>query len=246
MGLPLVELLEPVVDRLRGVDPAGQSYPFSQRLLSLRKEAFAKLPGGAEGPTAARAAKEMARICLTHIGRVPAMVDGIRDQLASPETPAPMKLAHALCLKYLAAPRDLLPDDLPDAYGFVDDVILLWAALGLREHYIAHAPERVKVARASIRQLSMAVPRDIAAPLETALGEMQRLVQPVARLPEDTVLSMVQQIIANPAAPPPAPPKAADVPPDPPLFSIPNGTLAAEPGGGVSYRFDDGGSVTLD
>ena len=245
MALPLVELLEPVVDRLKAVDPDAQSGEFARNLLRLRKEAFAGLPGGASGDRAQQASLAVARRVLREIARIPRLVDGVRDQVASPDSPAAMKLSHALCLKYLVDPRDLLPDDLPAGYGFIDDAVLLWAALGTREHYITNDQSKVAVARSAIRLLGLAVPRDVADQIELALREIQRLVQSIPALSEDAVLKMVRQIIAKPTAPPPSPPRATELAPDPPLFTIPDGRVTIGKDGRYIYEADDGNQIPL-
>lgn len=64
---------------------------------------------------------------LTIVKRMPEMMDVMTQRMYSRDVDPVVQCALATVLAYVVQPRDLIPDDAPGGYGFIDDAILLHA-----------------------------------------------------------------------------------------------------------------------
>ena len=64
---------------------------------------------------------------LTIVKRMPEMMDVMTQRMYASDVDPVVQCAVATVLAYVVQPRDLIPDDSPGGYGFIDDAILLHA-----------------------------------------------------------------------------------------------------------------------
>ena len=124
----LLGLVHNVTDVVSAIDPVADAPEFVDTWLTHRPEqrqiAFPEVSGDAERQTAFRM---FAAGALTIVKRMPEMIDVMVERLQSDEVDPAVQCAVATVLAYVVQPRDLIPDDAPGGYGFIDDTILLHA-----------------------------------------------------------------------------------------------------------------------
>ncbi len=146
-----------------------------------------------------------ALMCIKGIPRIGEFLAGrTRSRGVSPQ----VRCAIAGVLAYLVQPRDLIPDDAPGGYGYLDDSVILRA--GLVEYLkMDPAPEfDLEEEEKHINMVASLVPPAVLPALQVAVGSMSTAFQLMSILPATMAEFTLQQIVANPlqAAAPAAPP----------------------------------------
>ena len=210
MGAVLDELLDEVVEGIAALDPDGAAPRFAGELTRARPDLFA-----GEGEVTRRTAAAQ----LTLVCGLPALVEAVRTAAAQPATHPAVRCALVGALAYLVQPRDLVPDDAPAGYGFVDDCLLLRGAVSDYFDLLPAPPASIERERLQLRLLALAVPRDRLGDLQEALGGIWRLFQRLLLLPPGEVEATRRAMESDPlafalpgAAPDPATPPAAPGP----------------------------------
>lgn len=206
----LDELIDTVVAGIAAIDPDEAVPRLAAELARGRPDLFTD---GCE--TAARvAAAQLGLICA-----LPSLVDAVRGAAARPATHPAVRCALTGALAYLVQPRDLIPDDAPGGYGFVDDCLLLRGVVAEYFDLLPSALATVERERLNLRLLALAVPRARLDDLQEALGGIWRLFQRLLLLPPAEVQATRKAMEAAPlalplpgAAPDPAPPLCAPGP----------------------------------
>ena len=247
MEAPLLDMLGRVCERIGELHGEYDAERFAGVLLARRADAFAGLPGGAQGETAQRLALRLARKQLALVGEVPGMVEAIAASLDTPTDPPALRLMQVAALASRVNPGDLMPDDMPAGYGFVDDSIVLRAmAVTVPPLYGLDAAQ-VARERLVIDFHGMCVPRAIAPELVRSVQASTTLVQMLGFLPPALVEGSIRKLLDEPLVPLQA---------QPPegmgwgmsqgsWFRLPEGVVEELPDDGVWYRMDEEHGVAL-
>lgn len=145
---------------------------------------------------------------VTLVKEVPQMLDLFVKLVRSGKTDPHLRCALAGVLAYLVQPHDIIPDDAPGGYGFVDDCILLHVGMA---HYLSGLPARgdeVGKHVNSIQVLANIVPRPVQPVLAMAVQGVGMTFQLLQMVPPELVELTTRQAIAQPlqmSAPQPPP-----------------------------------------
>jgi uncharacterized membrane protein YkvA (DUF1232 family) len=247
MQAPLLDMLHRVCERIGELSPESDAERFAGVLLARRADAFVGLPDGPTGEVALRLALRLARKQLQLVGEMPGMVEAIASTLDVPTDPPALRLMQVAALAYLVNPGDLLPDDMPAGYGFVDDSIVLRAMAVTVPPIYGMDAAQVARERLVIDFHGLCIPRIIAPELVRSVQASTTLVQMLGFLPPALVEDSIHKLLEEPLVP---------LQSQPPSgtgwglsqgswFHLPDGVLEELPGDGVRYRLDSETDVVL-
>jgi Protein of unknown function (DUF1232) len=174
-------------------------------------------------------------------------VEAIVATLDVPTDPPALRLMQVAALAYLVNPGDLLPDDMPAGYGFVDDSIVLRAIAVTVPPLYGMDATQVARERLVIDFHGLCVPRAIAPELVRSVQASAALVQMLGFLPPALVEGSIQELLDDPLMPLQGqPPSGMGWGPSPGgWFRLPDGMVEALADDGVRYRLDEETGVTL-
>ncbi len=135
---------------------------------------------------------------LVYIKDIPAIAEMMIDKVRKRSTDPALRCALVGVLAYLVQPRDLIPDDTPGWYGYVDDSAILRA--GLIEYLNVlppHATEAEKQ-RNTLQMFGSIIPLDLVPALQLAIEGMSMTFQLLRMLPPQLLEITTEQAIANP------------------------------------------------
>jgi uncharacterized membrane protein YkvA (DUF1232 family) len=247
MQAPLLDMLSRVCERIGELHGEYDAERFASVLLARRAEAFAGVPDGATGETAQRLALRLARKQLALVGEVPGMVEAIVSTLHEPTDPPALRLMQVAALAYLVNPGDLLPDDMPAGYGFVDDSIVLRAMAVTVPPLYGMDATQVARERLVIDFHGLCIPRAIAPELVRSVQASTTLVQMLGFLPPALVEDSIRRLLDDPLVPLQSQPPSGMAwgLSQGSWFRLPEGVVEALEGDGVRYRLDDETGVAL-
>lgn len=158
----------------------------------------------------------IARGVLVHIKEMPTIVDIMVDRVQSRRTDPAIRCAVVGVLAYLVQPHDLIPDDAPGGYGYVDDNALLRA--GLIEYLDILPPQATEAEkqRDYLQLFGSIVPLNVLPALQAAVMGVTSAFHLLRMLPSELLEITTQQAIINPlqmSAPQPPPDFTAPVAP---------------------------------
>ncbi len=252
MSMALFEHLSPVCERLARLNDSTDGKDFASQLLMQRPDAFINVKGGINSEDAIIAADVIARLTLESLRAIPTQANAFQQILRSPDASPELVTMISYSLAYLVSPIDLLHDDLPGGFGFVDDAIMLWAIIAATFYYADDPKNYFQFAVDSIRTLNMSLPRDVARHLEPAARDAINVRYLLRFAPQDKLLKMAWKYINYPQEsiiealrvlvdPPPLGPvsQGAD------FFSLPDGGVGYSGDGMLVYQFEDGDFIAL-
>ncbi|MCX4241461.1 DUF1232 domain-containing protein [Paraliomyxa miuraensis] len=247
MAAPLLDMLSRVCERIGELREDEDVERFASVLLARRPEAFEGLPGGATGSAARAMAPRIARKQLELVRELPGMVETIAATLDVPTDPPALQLMQVAALAYLVDPGDLLPDDMPAGYGFVDDSIVLRAMAVTVPPLYGMDATAVARERLVIDFHGLCIPRAIAPELERSVRSSSTMVQMLGLLPPALVHDSIRRLLEEPLVPLQSQPPAGTGwgLSQGSWFRLPDGVLEELPGGGVRYRLDHEMGVAL-
>lgn len=158
-------LINRTVEKIERLDPAGEdSLLFAGQIQEIREDLFGDPADPGDGETPCESAMILARAMISLVKDIPSIVEAMLNAIDRRTTEPAVRCALAGSLSYLARPRDLLPDDLPGGFGFVDDCMIL---------------------RATVTEFLKYLPRDFTSPdREKRVLELLAICIPPGRLPE--------------------------------------------------------------
>jgi uncharacterized membrane protein YkvA (DUF1232 family) len=244
--MQLLDMLDEVVEGIKGLRAKEEAPRFATELLERCPEVFADLPGGAVGARAV--AQEIALKQLELVAEIPEMVMGVAEGITDPSTHPAIRLMQVTALAYLVNPDDLLPDDLPGGYGFVDDSILLRATIVTSPQILQATPNVVEREKRVIEFHGMCIPPEIAPQMEESVAKATTLIQLLAFMPSILLTDAARRIMDNPLVSfrPQPPPNMAWPRPGGSWFSLPRGRVVSSESGGIQYRVGEGKGAAID
>jgi len=141
----------------------------------------------------------MAKGALARIKKIPEMTSVMLERLQARDTEPAVRCALASILAYVVQPRDLIPDDAPGGYGFLDDAVMVHA--GYLDVHALHDSEDAKPHEDYLRFLAGFMPREATAALQQTVQSLEMSLAFYRKLPADMLDATTQVIIANPLLP---------------------------------------------
>lgn len=238
----LFNLVRKICTRIDRIDVKAEAPKFAEQLRKMRPSLGAELRG--QGVPKEKFNETVHALSYGHlmmIKTLPNLVAEMSKMLQDGSGDPSFRCVLAVSLAYLVQPRDLLPDDLPGGYGFVDDALLLNEACALSWDMsgdTARASERRKI----FQFIFTAVPDDRRELFQTAVGGLAVTLNTMRALDPMIAEMTAKAIIANPLQAIPAPGSAVagagysgfDMPPGSPTYTWKSGeTIGVNfPGGG--------------
>ena len=247
----LYEMLDNVCGRINKIDINVEAPLFAAQLRKMRPSL--------EKEFAANGIKEkdfdnsilvVSASQLRAIKRIPAIVAEMSNILKTGGGEPAFRCVLATGLAYLVQPRDLLPDDLPGGYGFIDDGLFLYETCALSWE-ITGDTARSEEPRKIFQLLFMCVPDGSQQAFQTAISGVAMTLNVMRSLDPRVAELTVQALIANPLqALPPQVPVAGPPPAFGSQFSGYPGSVgpqyAWKNGNTLGVIFPGGGGVVAD
>lgn len=137
---------------------------------------------------------------LGFIKKIPGIAIEMKNMLESGSGDPSFRCVVAASLAYLVQPHDLMPDDLPGGYGFVDDAVLLNEACALSWEISGDA-KRAEEARKSYQFMLIAVPDATRPSIQLAINGLAMTFNLLRSLDPMMAELQTQALIANPLQP---------------------------------------------
>ena len=256
----LIDLLNQVTRQVASLDVETNAPTFAAQIRRARPELIPEFLAfmGAEKAIKKNREKlienllrKFARGYLHRIREIPDMVKLMIDKINDPQTDAPTRCAVTSALCYLVQPHDLIPDDAPGGYGFVDDCILLRASLReymrlvMRSGGVMGEPEQEGNL---LLAFAVCIPAVQIPVFEQAIGSISMAMQFWRSADPDIVEFVTTAMMANPLMS-----AAPQLPQDPFHFDSGSPSVRMMSGGGsiytegsdISIMFPGGGSASL-
>lgn len=209
----LFKLVNEVCSRIEDLDTEIEAPQMFDQINEARPEILQNMrqagdPGVDQEATLRLVTLALATGVLVQIKETPAIAGLFVQKVKDNRAPAALRCALASVLAYLVQPHDLVPDDLPGGYGFIDDRAILQA--GLIEYlklYPVHGLA-VDTEASRLNLFASILPLAIVPTVQLAVRGISTVFQILNALPPQTAELTLQQIIANPlqaAAPAAAP-----------------------------------------
>lgn len=155
----------------------------------------------------------LAAATVGHIKQTSVLAREVARQSVEAERPMAQRCALAGVLAYLVQPHDLVPDDQPGGYGFVDDAVLLRAGRMAWMDALPHANGAAEREREVITGLIALAPPAARPQLLRAVASISHTVQLLTGLESRVAEVMLEQIVRNPLYFTPTAPRAHAAPP---------------------------------
>lgn len=215
----LSALLDDICRHISALDAGGEAAAMAGAIMAARPDLERKLSTAMRQSSADQATSNLVYRAIgagivMHIKEIPdqvnALVGRINDRSAAPA----LRCTLTSVLAYIAQRRDLIPDDAPGGYGFVDDSALLTATmLQLLEPTAANA-ESIEKGQQKLAGLQSVLPEAVSSALQAAIQGVILLFQTTSMLPAAVADTMTQQILDNP--------EGVTSPQAPPGWQMPN------------------------
>src|SRR5690349_24812719 len=167
---PLYRMLDEVCREIDALDLQRDAPAMLEQIRRARPDFATRLDAAtaaleAKGRTRASArtathlvAVAMASFVISKVKEIPAMVKTLVDAANDRSTDAAVRCAVLGALAYVVQPRDIIPDDAPGGYGFVDDAVLLRTGLIEYLNLLPPNPTQDDVNRNALESFASLVP----------------------------------------------------------------------------------------
>ena len=205
----LFQLLDNVAGRIARLDPATETPRMAEQIRKAVPEVFdAMRKHGATDAVIQMIGLQLGKESVEIVRQIPGIVSTMRRSIESGQLPPALGCGMCATLAYLVQPNDLIPDNTPGGYGFIDDYVILRA--GEFEYYSrlgGHARE-VEDCRKAIGVAGSLVPVNLRPSMQLVVNGLSTTIQLLLLMPLQVQVMTMQMIIANPlqAAMPQAPP----------------------------------------
>lgn len=193
----LIELLQGVTDRIEAIDPRAAGPEMLAQINRHRRQVLDGIFAKAGGARTKDVEEQFAIGVVRTIKRIPEIIERLVEPLERRSHDGGTRCAVATVLAYIVQPRDLIPDDSPGGYGYIDDYVLARAALVEFLIDIEHSRQKTPV---SVEMMFDLLPVGVAGQMEQAVQGLSMAYQVMRSLPPFVVDMMVEQIVANPLA----------------------------------------------
>ncbi|MEX2153967.1 MAG: DUF1232 domain-containing protein [Gemmatimonadaceae bacterium] len=149
-----------------------------------------------------------ALLALVYVKGLPALARLMVQKMKDRRIDAARRCAVAGVLAYFVQPHDLIPDNAPGGYGWLDDAILLRAGLIEYLNLLPPGQTKVEFEQKVVGILVGLTPTHVRPSLQQAIGAMSLAVQVMGLMEGEIAEFVLAQVIANPlnTDPPVVPP----------------------------------------
>jgi uncharacterized membrane protein YkvA (DUF1232 family) len=246
----LYQLIEETVDQIEALDPGPGAHrdAFARQLLESRPDLFARLDGGPEGEQARRAADALSSCMMRLIKEIPIISEAMLHAIDRHNAEPAVRCALAGSLAYLVRLADLLPDDLPGGFGFLDDCLILRATATEFLDFLPTGFTDADRERRLLELLAICLPPDRIPEFQTAVEEIWLTFHVLLWESEDVAQELGSRLIEDPIGTPlpQTERESIPLPPGPRLSMAPGEERLSLTGEQVTVRFAKGGSVLVD
>lgn len=195
----LLGLVHQVSNTISELDPLEDAPEFVDTWLEHRPEQRKRAFPEEKDPHARETMFQMfAAGALTIVKRMPEMMDVMIERLHSIDEDPAVQCAVATVLAYVVQPRDLIPDDSPGGYGFIDDAILLHAGfLDILSMEPPHA-ERFRTQEEYLSFVSSFAPPDVMIELQQTVESLESTMSVFRMLPAEALEVTTRIIVDEP------------------------------------------------
>lgn len=190
----LYDLTDRVVGRIESLDPRVEAPGFKQELQKARPDLIGKL--SREGVAAV--VDLLSAVLLSLVKEIPVIVGAIRAAVGNRTTHPAVRCAMVGALAYLVKPRDLIPDNRPGGFGFIDDSLILRATVSEYFDVLPSGftdPERE---RQNFRLLALCVPPARLREFQAQVDGVWHLFHRLLLLPQDSIDRAIAEFEDNP------------------------------------------------
>lgn len=209
----LAQLLERICDRVSALEAARDGPVMVEQVCRARPDFRKKLDAIAQTSIGKTFRTAYGAALIEGVKGIPRMIDLLVERINEPSSTPALRCALVAVLAYVVQPRDIVPDDAPGGYGFVDDqAMLLVIVLQLTEPSAENAKGIENVKRTLASAESTLAPNAVAA-LGQAIQGVVLLFQSMSVLPPAMAELTTQQLLNDPTrAAAPAPPAGWQLP----------------------------------
>lgn len=197
--------------------------------------------------------EEQIDAALRCVQALPSMIETLEQEALDPTRPVYQRLGVLAALHYAAASQDLLNDELPGAYGLLDDWLLIQAAT---LQYTADPAVRLALQMPSVQQVLadtctliwMSLPPATIQPLAQLIWTGEQEAAWLSQAPDAQLRPMLEQLLRQPAPARfsvPMPPSQATPPPGGWSTNANGAIWGSGDGRSLYMRFEGGGSVGM-
>jgi uncharacterized membrane protein YkvA (DUF1232 family) len=194
----LFQMLNKLNARINKMNPATEAPKFAAQLRKMRPTLESELKTqGIEEDQLEKTILALSTAQLLVIKGIPALATEMSNMLQAGTGEPAFRCVLAASLAYLVQPQDLLPDNLPGGYGFVDDALLLHEACALSWETtgdMARAEEKRKI----FQFIFTFVPDGYRAQFQNAISGLAKTLNIMRYLDPMLAETTTQMIIANP------------------------------------------------
>jgi uncharacterized membrane protein YkvA (DUF1232 family) len=200
----LYKLVEEVCSKIDQLDALASAPLLRDEILRARPDfsdriakVFFDVPTEGVAMTLATAAS---RGVLTAIKQTPALARALVQIVKDADERPALRCAVASVLCYLVQPRDLIPDDAPGGYGFVDDALVVRAGYVEYLKVLPNPKAKREDEEQLVNLLVSVTPTAVEPIVQMMIGTMALAVDLTSRLEDAVAEFMVNEMIQNPLA----------------------------------------------
>ncbi len=232
--------IEKVIKKINALNADKEVKVLAGMILRARADAFEKV----DKKIRDKLTIAFAAAWLKQIKNIPALVNTLRSVIDDPNTPPTIRCALLGTLVYLVQPNDLIPDEAPGGYGFVDDVLILRVAMIEYLNLLPPNPSEQEKERKYVEIISSLIPLSDVPKFQLIVGGLSTTFQMLSHLPDFLVEMTCQQLIQNPFQTS-LPSAAPGFTPSPYQLPTSNPNVTVE-GRSVNVNFPGGGGAFMD
>jgi uncharacterized membrane protein YkvA (DUF1232 family) len=244
----LFKLVKEITRKIDSLDPLVDAPDFAAALKQTNPGLFQELTTAKNNEMLPFAAEAIAHCEIEIIKEIPRIVDGMIGAVERRTTEPAVRCALVGSLAYLVQPRDLLPDDLPGGFGFVDDCMMLRATISEFLNFLPPGFTNVDREKRLLDFLAVCIPQERIQEFQDAIQDIWRTFHSLLWLPADEVDGITEQIMQDPLGTVFPMSVDGDVPlPDGPRLSMdPGASQLSLDGEKLKITFVEHGSMTID
>ena len=244
----LSRLVHDVVEQIQNLEFAKQLPTFTDQLHKARPELFEQIRKDQGPQSAQEAGRLLAGAQLRLIRDIPFLVQSIQDAVEQQTTHPAVRCAMVGALAYLVNPLDLLPDNLPAGFGYVDDCMILRSTVSEYFDILPPGFTSAERERMNLRLLALCFPVDQLAKAQAGIDGVWHLFHRLLLMAPDQVEAKIQQLKQNPLeiSLSPQEPAPSPYPPGPDLrMALRPGAIYLETGC-LHLGYQDGLALIID
>jgi uncharacterized membrane protein YkvA (DUF1232 family) len=192
----LFKMLNDVNEKIDKINPFTEANNFAMQLRKMRPNLKDELISqGMKQSEADNFILGMSNIQLLLIKGIPPISNEMKNMLQEGSGEPAFRCVVASSLAYFVQPHDLIPDDLPGGYGFIDDAIILYEAAALSFEILGEI-ERAEEERKKFQYSFNLIPDTYCSQFQDAVNNMAATLNMMRSL-DPSIAEMTTQMLIN-------------------------------------------------